>query len=175
MDYCTPRIEAFQKLCRTSVRINLPPGISLYLSPPRRDPTTGTIVWPGPPISGTRVVFWFDQITPDQDYILLRSLTVLSDRSGFQSVEKLKDTSVLPEERLQAASPWVSFGKTYLTGLSMKVPARLDWDRERKTWTWVVAWKTLASQYYQAKQNKILEPHFKQSKRKQRVRHGDWP
>lgn len=132
------------------------PQFTFSLTLPRRDPTTGTMNWPGPPIVRSGLVFSFDRITPDSQRIVLKTPTELSEGSEIQNVAELKNSSILPKERMEAAPPWVVFGKKYLTGLSMTVPATVEWDSERDIWTWTVKWKPLVCQFFRAKEKKGL-------------------
>ncbi|KAF1945643.1 hypothetical protein EJ02DRAFT_419321 [Clathrospora elynae] len=133
------------------------PNATISLALPRRDPTTGALKWPGTPIPGAQIIFLFDTFAPDQHHVLFRSPEVLGAGSEARSVEELRHTNVLPKERLQEALPWVNNGKNPLTGLSMSVSGKLDWDNESKTWTWEIDWRKLMTHFSQAKNEARLK------------------
>lgn len=129
------------------------PKFAISLALPRRDPTTGALRWPGGPIPGAQIVMSFDHITPDQRYVVFKSPVALKDGAELRTVEELRETSVLPKERLQDAPAWVHVNNNPLTGLSMDVPANIEWDATSKVWIWRVDWRRLVSKFYEAKQH----------------------
>jgi hypothetical protein len=130
------------------------PMFAITLSLPRRDPTSGALLWPGAPIPRAQLSMSFDGLNADESFALFRSPSVLKEGTNATSVEELKNTSVLPLERLQAATAWVHFTRNQLTGIAMRVPGYLSWDEERKTWVWSVKWKDLMTQFYASRKQK---------------------
>ena len=133
------------------------PQSTISLALPRRDPTTGALKWPGAPIPRARIIFMFDNITLDQQHVLFRSPETLGSQAERASVEELRYTGALPEERLRAAPPWVNIGRNSSAGLSMDVSGRFAWDNERKTCTWEVDWRKLVTRFYLAKKESKLK------------------
>ncbi|KAF1848563.1 uncharacterized protein K460DRAFT_375410 [Cucurbitaria berberidis CBS 394.84] len=150
------------------------PKFAISLALPRRDPTTGTLRWSGTPIPGTQIVMSYDHINLDHCHVLFRSPVLLEDRSESKSVQELKDTFVLPKERLEAAVPWVYFGNNPLTGSSMMVPANIHWDDKEKTWVWEVNWIKLISQFYMAKHKSKFKTGTLPEKKKRVFGSGSW-
>ncbi|CAO2654156.1 Nn.00g108890.m01.CDS01 [Neocucurbitaria sp. VM-36] len=132
------------------------PKFAISLALPRRDPTTGALRWPGDPIPGAQIVMSFDHVTPDQRYVVFKSPVALKDGLEMKTVEEFRETSVLPKERLQDAPAWVYLNKNPLTGLSMDVPADIQWDGTSKVWFWRVDWRRLVSIFYKAKQDQKM-------------------
>jgi hypothetical protein len=93
----------------------------------------------------------FDSLSSDEHYVRFRSPNVLREGTNEKSIEELKDTFVLPLERLVAATAWVHFTQNQLTGLVMTVPRHINWDREQKAWVWKVKWMNLMTQFYKLK------------------------
>jgi hypothetical protein len=127
------------------------PMFAITLALPRRDPTSSALLWPGAPIPRAQLSMPFDGLSLDERYAQFRSPSVLREGTNVKSVEELKDTSVLPLERLQAAMAWVHFTRNQLTGIAMLVPGHLSWDEEQKTWVWSVKWTSLMTQFYGSK------------------------
>jgi hypothetical protein len=127
------------------------PDVTIFLALPRRDPATDTLKWPGDPIPRSRIIFSFDSITADQQCAILISSEALGPPGEMKSVDELRRTGSLPEERLQQAPPWVNIGKNHLTGISVGVKGTFFWDNDRKIWAWRVNWRKLVTHFYQAK------------------------
>jgi hypothetical protein len=98
----------------------------------------------------------FDGLDSDDCYAFFRSPSVLKEGIRMESVEELKNTSVLPRERLLAAAVWVHFTANQLTGLRMHVPKHISWDEEQKTWVWKLKWKNVMAQFYETKKEQRL-------------------
>jgi len=130
---------------------NYLPDVTISLPLPRRDPTTGTLKWPGEPIPRARILFSFERITTNQQCAVLRSSESLGPFGETKTVDELRRGGALPEERLREAPPWVHIGKNHLTGVSVAVKGKFCWDEDRKIWTWEVNWRKLLTQFYRAK------------------------
>jgi len=131
-------------------------AFAMTLSLPRRDPTSGALLWPGTPIPRAQMNMSPNGLSSDGRYIYFRSPSVLSEGTRVESVEELKNTSVLPLERLEAATVWVHFTQNQLTGLQMHVPRHVSWDREQGAWIWKLEWKNLMTQFYEKKREQRL-------------------
>ncbi len=127
------------------------PKFSISLALPRRDPGTGALKWHSTPIPRASITMSFDHISADQRQLGLKSPSVLKDKNDERSVEELRNASILPIERLEAAPTWVQVNNNAMMGASITVPKKIEWDDGRKVWTWQMDWRTLVSQYYQEK------------------------
>jgi hypothetical protein len=112
----------FKDLVERLFRPTYLPTFAITLTLPRRDPTSGALLWPGAPIPRAQLSMLFDSLSADERYAQFRSPNVLREGTNERSVEELKDTSVLPLERLEAATAWVHFTRNQLTGMAMHVP-----------------------------------------------------
>jgi hypothetical protein len=98
----------------------------------------------------------FNGLSSDGRYIYFRSPSVLNEGTRVESVEELKNTSVLPLKRLEAATVWVHFTQNQLTGLQMHVPRHVSWNGEQGAWIWKLEWKNLITQFYEKKREQRL-------------------
>ncbi|KAI4945182.1 hypothetical protein J4E91_008160 [Alternaria rosae] len=131
-------------------------AFAMTLSLPRRDPTSGALLWPGTPIPRAQMSMLFNGLSSDGRYVYFKSPSVLSEGTCVESVEELKNTSVLPLERLEAAAVWVHFTQNQLTGLQMHVPRHVSWNGEQGAWIWKLEWKNLITQFYEKKREQRL-------------------
>ncbi|KAF2134885.1 hypothetical protein P153DRAFT_380697 [Dothidotthia symphoricarpi CBS 119687] len=148
------------------------PVLSISLSLPRRDPTTGALRWPGVPIPKAQITMAFNRLSADRRHVVLVSPVILTDGANIKSVEELKNTSALSKERLEAAPAWVSMNKNSLAGLSMRLPMCIEWDEVQKIWVWQVEWRTFVTRFYEKKNKKRLSDAQKNSRANHTPRHG---
>jgi hypothetical protein len=138
----------FKDLVERLFRSTYLPTFAITLTLPRRDPTSGALLWPGAPIPRAQLSMLFDSLSADERYAQFRSPNVLREGTNERSVEELKDTYVLPLERLEAATAWVHFTRNQLAGMAMPVPRYISWDEEQNTWVWRVKWMNLMTRFY---------------------------
>jgi hypothetical protein len=129
-------------------------AISLAL--PRRDPTTGRSLWPGA-VPGVQVNMSIVSVDTERSTATFASPLVLTDGSDEKSVEELKMAGVLPKERLRAAPAWVCANQNPLAGLTTRLPRNIEWDEQKKVWTWELQWRKLVTQFYEAKRQRRME------------------
>ncbi|KAH7091081.1 hypothetical protein FB567DRAFT_426793, partial [Paraphoma chrysanthemicola] len=142
--------RSFRTLAESAFASSQLQGFAISLSLPRRAPASNALVWPGA-IPQAQIVMSFDRTASNSVYAIFASQETIGKDAERQSLEYLKDSNVLPLERLLAAPAWVFFNTNHLTGVTLKIPERITWDKERKVWIWEVEWKALISQFYQAK------------------------
>lgn len=130
------------------------PFLSISLSLPRRDPTTGALRWPGTPIPKAQITMTFNRFNAKQRRIVLASPTTLTDGANTKTVEELRNTSALSKERLEAAPAWVNLNKNPLAGLSMHLPICVEWDEAAKVWLWELEWRPLVTRFFVMKNEK---------------------
>lgn len=139
---CVERLFASKHLANLSVALSLP----------RRDPATGKMKWPGDPIPMSQLKLDYCQLSEDGKLLHLESSTVVKDRHTQRSLEELKENGTLPKQRLKEAPAYVNLSTYSFAGITIHMPIQVDWDCERKIWTWDIEWRRLLSCYYSAKE-----------------------
>ena len=139
-----------ERLFQTRYLLNL--TISLGL--PLRDTTTGALLWPGEHIPGRQLKMAYRELRSDGQTAVITSPAILRDNLTAKSVEKLRNSSTLTKERLQAAPAWVSLSSSPIKGCIVDVPVCVEWDEEQKIWVWELRWRELVSKFCYAKQEK---------------------
>jgi hypothetical protein len=123
---------------------------AISLSLPRRDPVSGSLKWPVE-IPRYQLAMSFDSIMSDQRYAVFASPSVLKNRLEVKNVEEMRDSNVLPLQRLIEASSWVYTSNHFATGLSMELEKHIEWDQVRRIWAWQIEWKSLVDRFYKMK------------------------
>lgn len=123
------------------------PTISLSLSLPRMDPSTG-VLRHARPVPGSQVFFHCRNIDMEQSQITLATPEKL--RTGDR-VEDLTASGTLSKQRLDEAEGWMWFGHQIGKGVSFAVAKDIQWDNEAKVWIWALEWKELLRKFVGAK------------------------
>lgn len=131
-------------------------SFAISLSLPRRDPGTSAVRWQGA-VPRAQMTMSFDFVVPNLNLAIFTSPIMLEDSQSTLRVEELRDSNVLPKERLQAASAWVFVDGMRAKGIPMYVTRKIEWDSNRNLWMWEIAWRTLVSRFYQARRQRETE------------------
>ena len=125
--------------------------LKIALSLPRRDPASSKLKWPGDPIPGAQLVMAYVRLSEDKRLVRLESPVLVKDRNGVKTLKELRETGVLPKQRLEEAPANVNLSAHPMAGLTIEVPVKVDWDEARKLWVWEVEWRCLLGRFFEAK------------------------
>ena len=126
------------------------PQASISLSLPRRDPTTGALLYRGQ-IPGAELSVHYTETGEDKTHVAFRTNKVGHD--GI-SIESLNGVDFLSQRRLEDATSWLWFGCNRAKGVNVTMDKSLYWDESEKTWVWNLDWRKLLNAYVKAKNSK---------------------
>lgn len=125
--------------------------IKIAFSLPRRDAASSRLKWPGDAIPGSQLVMDYAELSADGSRLRVESQTVVKDRNGERTVEELRDTGILPRQRLEEAPTNVNLSTNPMASLPVRLEVAVEWDEVRKRWAWDVDWRILLSRFFDAK------------------------
>jgi hypothetical protein len=125
------------------------PKVSASASLPRRDPSTNALRYQH---DAPEITFRFSGITSNTRLTLATSTIA---KNGT-SMEHLKTTGVLSQQRLEEAVMWVSIGCSRAQATPMDILKSVEWREMENIWVWIVDWKELVNEYFEIKK-KALE------------------
>lgn len=126
--------------------------LTIALSLPRRDPATSKLKWPGDPLPGAQMVMRYARLGDDKSKVRLESPVLVRDWRGEMTLELLRETGVLPKQRLEEAPANVNMSRHTMAGVAVDLPVRVEWDDGLKVWVWEVEWRGLLSRFFEAKE-----------------------
>ncbi|PSN64330.1 hypothetical protein BS50DRAFT_452493, partial [Corynespora cassiicola Philippines] len=134
-------------LVERAFRSKVLPLTAISLSLPRRDPSTNTLKYPGA-VPLVEMTFTFSNLDATMSNLVLASPTNLRGTS----VREMKQTGVLPLQRLEEAPMWVwiGTGSSKGKGITMNMPVgerQITWDDAEGVWKWETDWKKFITAY----------------------------
>lgn len=125
--------------------------LQIALSLPRRDAASSKLKWPGDAIPGSQLVMAYARLSQDGNRVHLVSPTVVQDRNGERTIEELRNTGILPKERLEEAPTNVNMSTHPMASLTVKLRVEVEWNEVKKRWVWDVEWRSVLSRFFDAK------------------------
>jgi hypothetical protein len=127
------------------------PKVSASASLPRRDPSTNALRYQH---DAPEITFQFSGVASNMSYLTMGTSTIA--KSGA-SMEHLKTTGVLSQQRLEEAVMWVSIGCSRAQATPMDIVKNIEWNKIEGIWVWNVEWKELVNRYFEIKAAKREE------------------
>lgn len=124
------------------------PQASVSLSLPRRDPTSGALLYRGQ-IPGAELSMHYAELSGEKSRVLFRTSSNIENRG-------LNGEDYLSKRRLDEASSWLWFGSNRGKGTSITISKDVEWDERQKRWVWEVEWRKLIGAYARAKNTRTL-------------------